>query len=209
MKKIFKYVVSLLLCFAMTSCNHTTLYVGDYFTTNIIDDTLMKLEISNESYSLDDVQLDLYLGFKEASYDKEVIYGIYLEDYYNRYENNDKQLAVGSTISNIKNITHHTYIDSLTRNEALQTYTYTLKRKGLKSYKIIYDNSYGLNIPKAFIEKMKPTQPYSDGYRSTFTIKVVAFEKDGSQYTCSTRIGHKAIIVSFLVEDDQIVFEKG
>ena len=113
MKNKFKVLISLLLSFFITSCNNdSSIYIGDHFATNIIKDTYMKVEINQEKYNIDDINLNLYLGFTNKTYQKEIVFGLYLFDYSKYYGEYDKLLSRGTSVSDITNIENYYYVDS-------------------------------------------------------------------------------------------------
>lgn len=208
MKKIYRFIISLLLCFILTSCNKAT-YIGNHYTTSIVSDTLMKLEINQMQYDIDEINVPLYLGFKDVTCSNEVTYGLYLANEYIPYEQEDKVFGTTSIVSDIKNINkYYYYLDSFSKQKAVEEYSYSLKRIGLKKYEIKYENYYNLHIPKKFLfntlNDIKHDINNLDA-RLTIMIKVVAFEKVIGGYECSSTIDHQVIRVRCHINKDYVM----
>ena len=197
MKNKFKYLMSLLLCLSLTSCNSKS-FVG-ISKVNIAPNTVMGVEITDEVYNLSDVSFDLYLGFSDVAFEYEAIYGLYVTNKLSYYSEDREWVTQGVDYLNIPG---HQFITSFTTEEALTQYPFEVKNN-----KVVY-------------EKTITVKPNTDHYqisgvgrinRGILSFKIITFTKstDGNYKVVTDKKTNQAIEIYYYIDDNYRVLFKG
>ena len=155
MKNKIKYLLSLFMCIILTSCNNKV-FVG-IDRVNDVPNTVMGVEITNEIYDISDINVKLYLGFKDVDVEYPVIFGVYSTlEYQTDFE-------LMNNIRDYTSIRDHQFIKSFTQDEAITEFGFSVKRKKVK-----YENSIDVNVKYL---------SYKSSRNGAIHFKVIAYTK--------------------------------
>ena len=86
MKNKLRFLLTLLLSTLLTSCGKDYVFVGNSKIGTYTPNTVMGVNLSKEAYDINNVTLDLYLGFSKICDEYEMTYCLYFENYEEDYE---------------------------------------------------------------------------------------------------------------------------
>ena len=183
MKNKLRFLLTLLLSTLLTSCGKDYVFVGNSKIGTYTPNTVMGVNLSKEAYDINNVTLDLYLGFSKICDEYEMTYCLYFENYEEDYEEI-------KTVQDYTKLKNHKFITSYSDEQAVESFKFSVNKK-----RINYEKSIELKIDKSLFKDI----------RGEIKIKAIGFVKTtDNNYKLNNLDANQMITFAYAINNQKV-----